>query len=40
MAKSELGTVRRYVRSGSRGTNDRIEILSGLEPGDQLVVPE
>ncbi len=40
MTPSEHGPVRRYVRTGSPGTGNRIEILSGLEPGDRVVVPE
>ncbi len=40
IANSERGPVRRYVRSGYRGRDNRVEILSGLEPGDQVLVPD
>lgn len=33
------GPERRYVRTGRALDNDRIEILSGLEPGEQVFLP-
>ncbi len=40
MAETDRGAVRRYVRTGSRGSEGRIEVLSGLEPGEHILVPQ
>jgi RND family efflux transporter MFP subunit len=35
----DSGVVRRYVRTGTRASGDRVEVLSGLKPGERVVVP-
>lgn len=40
MTPGAQGMARRYVRTGIRGPDGRIEILSGLEAGEQVLVPE
>ncbi|MDP6182390.1 MAG: efflux RND transporter periplasmic adaptor subunit [Gammaproteobacteria bacterium] len=40
MAETSRGPVRRYVRTGGRGTEGGVEVLSGLEPGDRVVVSQ
>ncbi len=40
LADSERGLVRRYVRTGAQRADGRIEVLSGLEPGDRVALPE
>jgi membrane fusion protein (multidrug efflux system) len=37
IVKTEQGPVRRYVRLGERGSDDRIEVISGLSPGEQIL---
>lgn len=37
---SEQGPQRRFVREGKRTGNDQVEILSGLAPGDRLIVAD
>jgi len=36
--KTKQGPVRRYVRLGQPGPDDRVEIISGLKPGDQIII--
>ena len=38
MVKTDQGAVRRYVRLGEPGPDDRVEIISGLKPGDQIFI--
>jgi len=33
------GTVRRMIRTGRRDENDRLEVLAGLAPGEEVVLP-
>ena len=40
IVKTEQGAVRRYVRLGERGTIDRVEVLSGLAPGETILIAE
>lgn len=37
IVKTEQGPVRRYVRLGERRSDDRIEVISGLSPGEQIL---
>ncbi|MEJ2168675.1 MAG: efflux RND transporter periplasmic adaptor subunit [Desulfobacterales bacterium] len=38
IVKTEQGSVRRYVRLAGRGPDDRIEVVSGLKPGEQVII--
>ena len=38
MVKTDQGAVRRYVRLGEPGPDDRVEVISGLKPGDQIFI--
>ena len=35
---SAHGTLRRYVRLGERATQDRIEVVSGLTAGEEILI--
>jgi hypothetical protein len=35
--KTDHGAVRRYVRLADRGPDDRIEVASGLKPGEKVL---
>jgi hypothetical protein len=36
--KTKQGPVRRYVRLGQPSVDDRVEIISGLSPGEQILI--
>ena len=38
MVKTDQGPVRRYVRLGERSPDNRVEVISGLTPGDQIFI--
>ena len=38
IVKSDQGPVRRYVRLGERSPDQRVEVISGLTPGDQIFI--
>ncbi|MBT8331279.1 MAG: efflux RND transporter periplasmic adaptor subunit [Deltaproteobacteria bacterium] len=40
IVKTEQGAVRRYVRLGEHSQDDRVEVISGLAPGDQVLIVE
>lgn len=39
MVKTPQGPVRRYVRLGSHASDKRVEIVSGLAPGEEVILP-
>jgi len=38
VVKTQQGTVRRYVRLGQPGPDERVEIISGLRAGEQILI--
>lgn len=38
IVETEQGAVRRYVRLGDSGTDDRIEVISGLKAGETILI--
>jgi len=38
VVKTQQGAVRRYVRLGQLSPDDRVEIISGLKAGDQIII--
>jgi membrane fusion protein (multidrug efflux system) len=38
IVKTEQGAVRRYVRLAEHGPDERVEVVSGLKPGEQIFV--
>ena len=38
VVKTQQGAVRRYVRLGQPGPDERVEIISGLKAGDQIII--
>ncbi|CAB1057002.1 hypothetical protein D1BOALGB6SA_1741 [Olavius sp. associated proteobacterium Delta 1] len=40
IVKTEQGAVRRYVRLGQRGSDERIEVVSGLKAGEQVLLKQ
>ena len=38
IVKTGQGPVRRYVRLGARGDDARIAVVSGLKPGEQILI--
>ena len=38
VVKTQQGAVRRYVRLGQRSPDQRVEIISGLSPGEQILI--
>lgn len=38
IVKTDQGAVRRYVRLGERSPDNRVEVVSGLVPGDQIFI--
>ena len=38
IVKTDQGAVRRYVRLGEHSGDNRVEVISGLNPGDQIVI--
>jgi hypothetical protein len=39
IVKTEQGPVRRYVRLGKRSRKNQVEVISGLAPGEKLLIP-
>lgn len=40
IVKTDQGPVRRYVRLGERSPDNRVEVISGIKPGDQIFIKE
>ena len=40
IVKTDQGPARRYVRLGEKGADNRIAVVSGLAPGDKIIVAE
>jgi len=40
MTKTDQGPARRYVRLGEKGPDNRIQVVSGLSPGDIIIIAE
>ena len=40
IVKTDQGPARRYVRLGERGPDNRVAVVSGLSPGDRIIVVE
>ena len=40
ITKTDQGPARRYVRLGEKGPDNRIQVVSGLAPGDKIIVAE
>ena len=40
IAKTDQGPARRYVRLGEKGSDNRIQVISGLAPGDSIFIAE
>ena len=40
IVKTEQGAVRRYVRLGQLSQDDRVEVISGLAPGEKVYISE
>jgi RND family efflux transporter MFP subunit len=38
MVKTDQGPARRYVRLGEKGPGNRVQVISGLAPGDKIIV--
>ena len=36
--KTEQGPIRRYIRLGARDQEDRVEVISGLAPGEEILI--
>jgi hypothetical protein len=40
IVKTEKGSARQYVRLGAPGGDERIEVVSGLSYGEQILIPD